>query len=70
VCALKKREGNDMSVAHVAVAQHEKTVTISEKEYLSLLATAELFQQSEIFQFTVKNLTSKGEVPLEEAFRD
>jgi hypothetical protein len=66
VCALNKREGKDMSVAHIAVA--EKTVTIPEREYQSLLATAQLFQQSEIFQFTVKNLASKGEVPIEEAF--
>lgn len=45
----------------------EPTITITEREYKSIRATAELVQHVDLYRFTLKNRDSKGKVPLEEA---
>lgn len=45
----------------------EPTITITEREYESIRATAELVQHVDLYRFTLKNRDSKGKVPLEEA---
>ena len=58
----------EIAATPVALAG-EKTVTITEREYNSLRATADLLQHMDILEFTLKNRDSKGKTSLEEAFQ-
>jgi hypothetical protein len=50
-------------------AAAEKMVSIPQSEYDSLLATAELFANMDVYRFTQESFKSSGKVPLEQAFQ-
>lgn len=69
--AQDKRERKRMPVATVKAidAVAERMVSIPQSEYDSLLATAELFANMDVYRFTQETLQSSGKVSLEEAFQ-
>jgi hypothetical protein len=48
----------------------EKTVTITEREYNSLKAAAELVRHPDVLEFTLQALRSEGKVALEDGFAE
>jgi hypothetical protein len=55
------------------IVSNESTIAISEREYNTLRATAELLNHLDVFQFTLRTMGETGEtgrMSLEDAFRD